>query len=46
MNNDTAALNQQEQAEKNRRQKGRLKGMFIFMAVITGIMYGLTLIHL
>lgn len=38
-------LTQQEHAEKQKRQKGRLTAMFAFMLLLAGIMYGLTLGH-
>ncbi|GBQ04641.1 hypothetical protein [Acetobacter cerevisiae] len=38
-------LNPQEVAEKQRRQKERLRAMLGFMVLIAGVMYGLTFTH-
>lgn len=40
-----SVLNPQEIAEKKRRQKDRLRAMLVFMLLIAGVMYGLTLTH-
>ncbi|MCX2560815.1 hypothetical protein OQ252_05280 [Acetobacter farinalis] len=44
MENQTV-LSPQEIAEKQRRQKERLRAMLVFMLMIAGVMYGLTFTH-
>ncbi len=34
-----------EQLERHRRQSQRVRGMVVFMLILAGIMFGLTLLH-
>ncbi|WP_197464002.1 hypothetical protein [Acetobacter cerevisiae] len=40
-----SVLSPQEVAEKQRRQKERLRAMLAFMVLLAGVMYGLTFTH-